>query len=124
MANKHRGEVELEVDGQTWTLRYSANALCELEDALNLGVAEIVETLQNPKGVRIKTLRALLWAGLRDRHPEMTLAMAGDLLTATGVPTAFEHVGQAIGRAFPQAKEARGDERPRGGIEGGTSKRS
>lgn len=37
MANRHRGEVDAELDGRRWTLCLPLGALAELEDALQCG---------------------------------------------------------------------------------------
>ena len=108
MANPHRGEVSFDLDGQTYTLSFSANALCELEDLLNLGVNEITVRLSQSDKVRIKTVRAVFWAALTDHHPDITVKDAGVLLTRLTVAKAIDLIAQAFSRAFPdqEAKEA------------------
>lgn len=122
MANAERGEVSFDVDGKTWTMRYSANALCELEDLLDLGTAEIVARLQDPKGVRMKLVRALMWAGLHDRHPEMELSGAGDLISELGFDKATALIGDAAAKAFPPPPASDNGEGPRKGEAAGSGK--
>lgn len=96
MANPARGEVALKVGDLDYTLKFSTNAICELEDHLNRGLNEIVSDLE-----RLSVVRALLWAGLRSNHPELTLKMAGDIIDKCGMPAAVDHVGTALRLAFP-----------------------
>ena len=100
MANANRGEVEFTAGGKTYTLRYTTNALCELEDALDCGLPEIVERVRDPKSVRLSTVRALVWAGLREHHPDITLLQAGTLVGEYGMMETLQKVGVAFERAF------------------------
>lgn len=107
MANPHKGEVDFEItntDGaaQTYTLRFSANALCELEDVLDMGINVIATQLSDVKDLRLKTVRAVFWAGLRDHHPGVTLREAGEIVTSMTLPVALEVVAKAFTAAFPE----------------------
>jgi hypothetical protein len=107
MANKVRGEVGFEADGRAWTLAYSTNALCELEEELDDVVVSIADLLNGAGGKRrLSTLRAVFRAGLLDRHPEVTTADAGRLIDAIGMKAAFGKVSEAIALAFPVPEDA------------------
>ncbi|MFC0246791.1 GTA-gp10 family protein [Falsochrobactrum ovis] len=112
MANHYRGSVALQVGDQAYTLSFSVNALCELEDLLNLPVAKIAATMNDAEDVRISTVRALVWGALRDHHSEIDLKGAGDIASTAGIPACMEAIGQAFRLAFPQ-EEAKGTARPR-----------
>lgn len=105
MANKHRGEVGFSVDETDYTLRYSTNALCAMEDALDLGVNAVALLLADPSQVRMRIVRAVFWAGLTDRHPEISQADAGDIISAIGIPKALDLLGRAFALAFPEVKD-------------------
>lgn len=111
MANAHKGEVSFQCDGKNYTLRFSANALCELEDALDLGISAVAQLLSDPEKLRFKTVRAVFWAGLLDRQPGMTLQQAGELVTTLTLPIVLEKIGEAFTAAFP-APEASVPTRP------------
>lgn len=85
-------------------MSFSVNALCELEDHLGMPVAKIASGMENPENVRMSTVRALVWAGLRDHHPDLQLREAGDIATEAGIPACMEVVGKAFGLAFPEAE--------------------
>lgn len=103
--NPHRGEVALVNGATTYTLRFSVNAIIEMEDELGEGVNAIAEQISDAKRVRMKTIRALLWAGLRDHHPEVTQAQAGEILSDIGMAEAMEPIGRAFALAFPDQQE-------------------
>lgn len=108
MANKERGEVSVEIDGKAYKLVYSTNALCELEDVLNRNVNSITAEVQDQSKVRLKTLRAMFWAGLTEHHPEVDIKTAGDLMTVGGASAIMTKVGEAFRLAFPEADEVNG----------------
>jgi hypothetical protein len=68
-------------------LKYTFNALCELEDALGRPLLEIRNNF------RVKDLRALVWAGLLHENPDLTLEEAGRLLDEA---PSLEDVGDAV----------------------------
>lgn len=109
MANALRGEVSFEADGQTWTLRYSQDALCELEGALDKSIIEICADFESwktdPRKMRMAPVRALLWAGLREHHPDLSLKEAGELMApAGGIAKVLEMTTRAMTLAWPQAE--------------------
>jgi hypothetical protein len=112
MANPRKGEVALPVGGRDFTLRLSVNALAEVEGLLDKGVNEIIQSLD-----RVTTLRALLWAGLRQHHPDVSLFDAGDLIGEAGADIVGEKIGEALKAAFPEPK---GNTNPPQAAEDGT----
>lgn len=101
MANPARGEVSFKVADTRYTLKFSTNAICELEEHLNKGLNVIVANME-----RLTTVRALLWAGLRAKHPDMTIEKAGELIDRCGMAEATEVIGKALTAAFPPPKDS------------------
>ena len=77
----HPKSVTLSLHGTTYTLLYNLGAVCALRDrgvdAFNL----TVEMLTDPR-----TIRTLLWGGLRKYHPDVTEDALGDLLDLSDLP--------------------------------------
>ena len=114
MANPVRGETAFEADGKTYTLRFSANAICEMEEALGRGIGVIGQEMGSMETARLTTVRAVFWAGLRDHHPDIDLKAAGDLVMAAGgIVGALALISKAFELAFPVAK-TKGARPPRG----------
>lgn len=127
MANPHKGEVAFDGFGQTYTLRWTYNAICELETQTGMGVAAVGRELASwapptdDKGrplpetpeqevariarLRATMVRAVFWAMLRDRHPDIDIRRAGELIGEIGgLNRAFELIGAAFERAAPETK--------------------
>lgn len=99
MANPLRGEVDLVVGEKTYVIRLSINAMVEAETVMGMGIGDVIAELQDrPK---LGTLRALLWAGLREHQPKITLEAAGEIIAEIGFQKVAEIVGNALSLAFP-----------------------
>lgn len=119
--NPLRGEVSHKIGEQDFTFCFTVNAMCALEEATGLTVSEIGEKMQRaPERLGFKTIRALVWAGMVDRQPDMSLEMVGKLAPADLIEAAAP-AAKAFGLAFPQATG--GDQRPPKAA-GGNGKRS
>lgn len=103
--NPHKGEVEFDAVGQRWRLVYSFNALCALEEQTGRGFAELSKSLADPAKVRLADIRAVLWAGLIDNHPSVTIKQVGDIIGEIKATKAFELFNRALVLAFPEASE-------------------
>lgn len=103
MANPHRGSVALQAGEKAYTLSFSINAICELEDALDKPVAQIAEGLRDERNVRMSTVRSVIWAALLDHHA-VSLEEAGAIASEAGIAACMEAVGRAFSLAFPEAK--------------------
>jgi hypothetical protein len=117
MANPHRGEVALKAGDKAYTASFSINAMCDLEQLMRRSIVEIAMELEmvesNPTTLRMGTVRAVTWAALRQHHPELTEADAGDILAEAGFAEVMKVVLQAIYAAFPAAPKG-GSGRPQG----------
>jgi len=123
MANKHRGELAFEVEGKNYTLCYSTNALCEMEGALDVSISEIGAMLGDVGKMKMKTVRAVLWAGLTDRHAGITIKQTGEIVDAISMPRAIELIGEAFKLSFGEGRAAGNgvaDPRPPGSQPDGT----
>lgn len=104
MANPNRGEVALLVGDQEYKLSFSINAICELEDALDMPVAKVADKLNDTDNIRMTMIRTVVWAALRDHHADMTVNDAGQIATDAGIPVVMEAIGRAFTLAFPETK--------------------
>lgn len=122
-ANRQKGEAGFEVDGRTYVLAFNVNAMCEVEYVLNLSTDAILKALMRSPPLHI--VRALLWGGLREHHPNIDLNGAGVLMEeAGGAGPTLEKVGEALMAAFPDPKGGDDTPNPRKGAKAGTGRRS
>lgn len=123
MANAVRGEVLFEADGRARYLVLDINALCEAESACGRRTDEMFAAIK--AGGDLISVRALMWAGLRRRQPEITLFEAGDVVAELGIVDARLKVIEALAAAFPDREAGKAAENPpAGSARRGTGKNS
>lgn len=110
MANQHRGYVEIKLD-RPRTLKFTFNALAQLEDVLNLESIIELET----KKLSVKIVRAMLWAALLHEDENLTLEDAGRLMDQAA---SFVELVQSIQKAYQIAMS--GNEPGKEKVSGGT----
>lgn len=74
MANKHRGEVSINLDKER-TLRLTTNSAVELEKELGFSVTKI-----NENTIGFTVIRAIIWAALRSDNKDLTIEEVGNLM--------------------------------------------
>ncbi|MGG3561651.1 hypothetical protein ABES03_08605 [Neobacillus rhizosphaerae] len=97
MANKQRGFVKIELD-KARHLRYTMNALAEIEDQLGVPLAE----LQNVK-MTMKNVRVILWAGLIHEDKELTQEDVGEMVDLGNM----EYVQERVAEAFAMVEKGK-----------------
>lgn len=106
MANLHRGEATVRIGEREFRFVFTIAAICEIEGVERLPIGMVMEKLQ--RGF-VSTICVLVWAGLREHHPEVTLAQARDLtvdlIAEIGAHRAGDLIGEAVAAAFPAPKE-------------------
>lgn len=96
MANAFRGEIGITHDGISYTLVLDFNALCDFEGETGKNALTVLEGMETG-GVNASDLRALMWAALRQNHPDMTLALAGQILSRN-----VDAIGKLSGAMMPE----------------------
>ena len=61
------------VAGREWNLRYTVNSLCALEDRAGMSIDRLMDR-------QFSATRLLLWAGLAEMQPELTVRDVGALI--------------------------------------------
>ena len=65
----------VEIAGRPYRLRYTVNSLCGLEDRAGMPIDRLMDR-------QFSATRLLLWAGLTEDQPELTVRDAGALIGA------------------------------------------
>lgn len=75
MANKHKGEIDIEVGDKTYTLALTLDAMCQLEDKFSTPDRPVTfqEVIELADGGSLRHLRALIWAALQLHHKDMSI---------------------------------------------------
>ncbi len=109
MATKQKKPEVIEIDGKSYSLDFSMNSLCELEEATGEGalgyVSEMSDWEDHPEKVRFNKMRVLFWASLLNNH-DMDLKQAGKLMTGVDLGELMPKVFTAFNNAFPQNEDA------------------
>lgn len=110
--NPLKGEIGFELeDGRAFVAVFDIDAICAMEDLRDRPLVQIMA--QVVQG-RVSFVRDALWAGLRRRHPQMTVSQVGEILTQIKGKKAAEIVLEGVQAAFPAPKTGEGDtESPR-----------
>jgi hypothetical protein len=93
-----KGEVGFKAADQNWTLVYDFNALCSIEEELEVDVANVATRLGSPS-----VIRSVFRIGLAAYHGAMSDIEAGRLIHDLGAQAAAEIIGKAFQAAFPEA---------------------
>lgn len=92
---------------QSLWLEFSIDALCQIEEVLDLDPDEILARIGNTK--RIGFNRALLWGALQAYHPGFDLKAAGELFRRPGAAKIAAKLLDAVRKAFPQEGDSEDD---------------
>lgn len=95
MANELKGEVDLRIGEKTYTLKFTRNAMADVESLF--GGRPFNEVIADQS---VSMLRACLWAGLKKHHPGIDLLAAGDLMEEVEDSTLGAAIGKALQLAF------------------------
>jgi len=103
VANAHKGEIAVDLDGQTYTLALTLNAMVDVETLFGLSFDEVI-SLAASKGSATH-LRALVWAMLRKHHSTITLEQAGDLVTGGNLGHLSRTIARVVTASGPDPKD-------------------
>lgn len=113
MANAEKGEVALKVGEDEFTLVFSIDALCQLEEKAGKPISAIVSEMSDPDTRSVRLLRLMLWAALREKHPKVTVLQAGQLIVpAGGVDGVLPLVFNSFALSFPSSNGGGDSESP------------
>lgn len=86
-------------DGVERTIKFTLNAMAELEDRYG-SVEEAFKQLDNNS---IKAVRCILWAGLIHEDPDLTEQQVGNLIDIQYMQKLMTSLGDAFGADMPDA---------------------
>ncbi len=104
-----RGELALSVEGEAFTLAFTPNALCDLEEETGKTVvqwARDIEAVVASEDISVRDLRLLFHVGLSEYHPDIDRKGAGKIMHRMGLVEAASKVMEAFMLAFPDGDDA------------------
>jgi hypothetical protein len=99
MANKQRGEVDVQLDKKR-TFKFTNNAMVNLEDALGISMMQFGETV-----IGFRTMVTMVWAALLHSMPELTFEEAAQLMDHGDFTDISAKVTEALSLFFPSEEE-------------------
>jgi hypothetical protein len=106
MANPHKGEVAFTAGDHSYVLHFSAEAICQLEDKLDLSINEIGKLMQDTAKFRMSVLRDVFWAGLLDKQSGIDIDATRAILSQLKPAQATALVAEAFTLAFAEDEPA------------------
>lgn len=103
MANGFKGEVALKYGDESFTMVMDFNALCDFEGETGKDALKFMEDMENGEASVVE-IRVMMWAALRQLHPDMTLQLAGRILSENA-----DAIQRAAAAAAPAAESKPGN---------------
>jgi len=99
---------KVKINGKIYEFKYTVNSLCELEAATDYkDINQLMVAVQTGS---IMAIRAMVWAGLIWRKPDLTLSEIGEVMgDLSGMQKFAEAVGEAFAASSPVAPKVEGD---------------
>ena len=96
-------------DGVERTIKFTLNAMAELEDRYG-SVEEAFKQLDNNS---IKAVRCILWAGLIHEDPDLTEQQVGNLIDIQYMQELMASLGEAFDADMPEPEKLPGNAEPK-----------
>lgn len=110
MAKPANADRQIVIGDNRYTLRFSVRAMAALQDHYQLpSLTAVGEKLQDSDNLSVKDMVAMLWAGLRTHHRDVSLEDALDMLDEMGLENMQSMLGDAMQGAMPDADPATGE---------------
>lgn len=81
IANRERGELPLVGASDSYVMKFTTNAICQIETVAGKTLEDVIAGMQRGSLVDV---RWFLWAMLQAHHPDFTVEQAGDAIDDCG----------------------------------------
>ena len=123
--NKYRGDFEISLGDETFTLRPDFESLCEFEDKAQVSAYEALKDFQKER-VPAKVIGAVIWSGIRGHYRELnridqapSYSYIGQLIIKQGIPSILPHVFEYLSKALSSDEQLKAQEEKMGNAESG-----
>ena len=104
MTNPLKGEIEIELGGETYKCRLTIDSLVKIEDELDAGILELASDISQAK-VRMRTLLVVLRYALRGGGNDYDERKIKEILAGTGIIQASTVVAQLLADSLSDPDE-------------------
>jgi hypothetical protein len=88
-------------DEKKYVLQFTFDALEAIETETGESIEAVFTRIQDPAKRRLRDVRILVFAALREHHPEITMRLAGELILAAKTDAVYAGLSRAAELAFP-----------------------
>jgi len=103
--NLLKGEVSLKAGDKEYKLKFTTDALCELEERLDMAISEIIPLIGR-NILRIKQIQVMLYCACMCHHEEVDLSAASAIVNEVGYTEAGIIVVKAMAASLPDRAPA------------------
>lgn len=108
--NAEKGEAAFVIgagtpDEKKYVLQFTFDSLEAIETETGESIEKVFQRITDPTKPRLRDMRILVYAALREHHPEITKKLAGDLIMAATTEKIYQAMETAAEAAFPAMKE-------------------
>ncbi len=97
---KNKG-VPITLGDQTYELKFNMNTFCELEEVYD----DINQAFEDLQKMKVKAMRALIYAAVKTQNDTITLQEIGELLGISELEDISKALNEALSDAMPEASE-------------------
>ncbi len=97
---KNKG-VPITLGDQTYELKFNMNTFCELEEVYD----DINQAFEDLQKMKVKAMRALIYAAVKTQNDTITLQEVGELLGISELEDISKALNEALSDAMPEASE-------------------
>lgn len=95
-----------------YVLQFTFEALESIEQETGESIEAVFTRIQDPTKRRLRDVRIMVYAALREHHPEITMRLAGELILAAKTDAVYVALQRAAELAFPTEAEPGSEGRP------------
>ncbi|MDU2672842.1 MAG: hypothetical protein E7C49_12600 [Clostridium sp.] len=101
---RNRG-IKFNLGNKEYELKFNMNTFCELEEAYG----DINKAFEDLQLMKIKAIRALLYAAIKVEDDTVTLKSVGDLLQISDLQRLGTVINEALSESMPEIEENMGE---------------
>lgn len=101
---KNKG-IKFNLGNREYELKFNMNTFCELEEAYG----DINQAFEDLQRMKVKAIRALLYAAIKAEDDSATIKSVGDMLGLSDMERLGTIINEALTTAMPEKEEAMGE---------------
>lgn len=101
---KNKG-IKFKLGDKEYELKLDMNTFCELEEVYG----DLNKAFDDLQSMKLKAVRALIYAAVKVENEEMTLKTVGEQLGLSDLERLGTAINEALSKAMPEAEDAPGE---------------